>query len=174
MIFTTTRLAPLATLLLPLVSATFSFKTFMDSGNPDESSSFAPDASWNISGSCATALSAEIPCEGMILGGDRRLTTEDRQELCTNQCIDGLRRWRDGIQADCSVDDVQAATLQLSGVNPGPNSTSTDSLELRPAGAMLLAAVSNSTLMLVEQLYFQSCSRDLLVLLTIFAFVTSS
>lgn len=92
------------------------------------------------------------------------ISVEDRQGFCTNQCIDGLRSWRDGVQAKCSTDDVKAATLQLSDVSPNSTVANSDG----PVGAMLLAAVSNPKLMVVEQLYFQLCTRDLLVLPTIF------
>lgn len=90
------------------------------------------------------------------------ITTEVRQGFCTNQCIDGLRTWRDGVRAKCSADDIKVATAQLSDISPN----STVASGTGPVGAMLLAVVSDSNLQVVEQLYFQLCMRDLLVLPT--------
>lgn len=150
MISTTTRLATLATLLLPLVSATLNFNATIHGEQDDYSIS----PSWGISGPCATAYAADIPCDAGLLV-DEEADLKNRGGICTNQCLDGLRKWRDNIQEKCSTADVKAATSQLT--NTGR--TVIDSVG--PTGAQVLASVATPNLPVVEALYFMYCMKDL-------------
>lgn len=150
MISTTTRLATLATLLLPLVSATFSFNTSIADGSYDYSIS----PSWGVSGPCTTAYSADIPCENSLVE-QSSVTPEDRPAFCTDKCLDGLRKWRDSVREKCTTADIKAATSQL-------NETGTTLFDSEgPVGAQVLASVADPKLPVVEALYFVYCLKDL-------------
>lgn len=154
MISTTARLATLATLLLPLVSATFTFNTAVHDSSTNSTDDYALSPSWGISAPCANAYAADIPCDrGLIDYNETNLA--HREGICTDQCIDGLRKWRDNIQAKCSTADVKAATSQLSDIGL----TVIDSKG--PPGAQVLASVANPKLPVVEALYFVYCMKDL-------------
>lgn len=154
MISTTTRLATLAVLLLPLVSATFTFDASYPSNTTDN---YGLSDSWGLSSACKAAYNAEIPCDKLLIENDGidHITPQSHQDVCTDQCINGLRKWRDTVQAKCSTDDVKAAVSQL-------NITGTDIMGAEgPVGALLLVGISDPKLAIVEQLYFMYCMRDL-------------
>lgn len=157
MISTTTRLATLAVLLLPLVSATFTFNASYSSHSFNATDNYAISDSWGLSSACKAAYDAEIPCDKLLIENDGidAITPQNHQNLCTDQCINGLRKWRDTIQAKCSTDDVKAASSQLN-LNNG-SIMGADG----PLGALLVAGVSDPKLAIVEQLYFMYCMRDL-------------
>lgn len=150
MISTTTRLATLATLLLPLVSATFSFNTSI----VDDSYDYSISPSWGVSGPCATAYSADISCESSLVE-QSSVTPGERPAFCTNKCLDGLRQWRDSIREKCTTDDIKAATSQLN--NTGSTIFDSDG----PVGAQVLASIADPKIPVVEALYFVYCTKDL-------------
>lgn len=157
MISTTTRLATLAVLLLPLVSATFTFDASYPSGPSNTTDDYAISDSWGLSSACKAAYGAEIPCDKLLVENDGTdtMTPQNRQAICTNQCINGLREWRDSIQAKCSTNDIKAATSQLN--ITGPSIMGADG----PTGALLVVGISDPKMAIVEQLYFMYCMRDL-------------
>lgn len=154
MISTTARLVTLATLLIPLVSATFTFNTSIYDSSANSTDDYSLDPSWGISGPCVTAYTANIPCDKSLITYND-LTLTNREDICTNQCIDGLRKWRDNIRVKCTPEDVKAATSQLSNIG----FTVIDSTG--PPGAQVLASVASSNLPVVEALYFIYCMKDL-------------
>lgn len=155
MLPTTTRLAALAALLLPLASATLSFNTSIASYDGSKTD-FSIPHSWGISDACAAAYAAEIPCDGSLTNPSVNETLNSTLEkLCTNECIDGFRKWRDDIRAECSTADIKAAASKLH--NAGGSILDSDG----PEGALMLTSIANESFPMVEYMYWQACTRDL-------------
>lgn len=153
MICRTTHLATLAALLLPLVSATFNFNTFLD--DKDVEGNYTVPTSWGISPPCIAAYATDIPCDDNILIGVVSNLHGASRSTCTNQCIDGLRNWRDGVRAKCSEDDITAVSSQLNVTGPTPQDVG------GPNGAILLKYIADPKMPLIELFYFNLCTRDL-------------
>lgn len=152
----TTRLITLATLIIPLASATFSFN--ITATNEDgEIANFTIPASWGVSDACVTAYAAELPCDKNGLFQIVKPTDPLKvlEEGCTYECIDGFRKWRDTLRAECSETDIEAATSQLTDIGFSVFDSE------GPMGATLLAGAAGKNLPVVEMMYWSTCTRDL-------------
>lgn len=154
MIFRANRLVAYLVITLPLISADITFNTTIV---PEGYMTTAILPSAPLSQACVAAWARPIACTewlGRTLGASsdaERPSASALNELCTDQCIESLRSWRDGIRADCNAEDIKNA-----------NSTEWDPRWVGSFGGREnLLVLLDTTVFAVETAYYTTCLRDL-------------